>query len=181
MTDNSRANTLGWEPGQTALYSAESGTAEQKRALESGRGVLPELAEATPTQRSIWKHPAFLISIITTALALIAVAVLFILGVLSPANTPVSNLKLNAGDTNAQLSWTGGDEPYSLYVINGQGEALDLSAQIRGGTEAWIPVALGLYDADSCFVVRPAAVTAQPSLVAQTLADQGGQSVCLSR
>ncbi|MGO2660672.1 hypothetical protein [Mycetocola reblochoni] len=181
MADDNRAETLGWEQGQTALYSSETGTAGQKRPLESGRGVLPELAEAQPTQRSMWRHPAFLISIITTGLALVAVVVIFVVGILRPSSTPVTDLSLSGGDTNVRLSWSGGDEPYSAYVIDGRGDAVDVSARIRGGSELWLPVALGLYDDDSCFVVRPAAVTAQPSLVAQTLADQGGQSVCMER
>lgn len=181
MTESSRSDTLGWEQGQTALYSSESGGADSKRPLESGRAVLPELAEAAPSKRSMWRHPAFLISIITTGIALIAVAVLFLIGVFRPAHTPVSELALSGGDSNVHLRWSGGDEPYSLYVVNGQGDAVDLSAQIRSGNEAWLPSALGWYDQDSCFIVRPAGVTAQPSLVAQTLADQGGQSVCMSR
>ena len=66
----------------------------------------------------------------------------------------------------------------ALYVVDGS-EAQDLTQLVRG-EQAWVPVALGLFGEDSCFVVRPATVEEPVTLTADGLAEQGGASACVA-
>lgn len=175
---------LGTAPGQPSLrspsLSAPADAPPRKRELMSGAAVLPELAEAPVAERKWWKHPAFIVSIITTFLALVAAIVLLIVGIVTDDTARVSGLGLDLGTGNAQLSWDGPDVPYSLYAVAGSGDVTDLSQPFVKGREAWLPVGLGQFDEETCFVVRPASITDDVSLSADTLASQGAQSACVA-
>lgn len=170
---------LGRAPGHPSLYSSTLPASPVKRELMSGAAVLPELVDAPVAERKLWKHPAFIVSIITTFLAIVTVVVLMLVGVFSGGDPRVSSLELDVGDGNAQLSWSGPNVPYALYAVDGSDEMVDLSQRVRG-REAWIPVALGLFDRETCFIVRAASVTEQVSLRADDLDAQGAQSTCVA-
>ncbi|TFV83940.1 hypothetical protein E4V99_02335 [Microbacterium sp. dk485] len=168
---------IGWDAGRSSL----SATAGEIRPLETAADVLPELEEAQITPRPMWKHPAFLVSAITTLLALIALAVFLVLGLLNP-RPAATGLTLDAGDDNVHVSWSGPDVAYQVIVVGGPGgDELDVS-QLVTGTEAWIPTGMGFIDDRSCVVVRPAEgnETAEVALDAATVADQGGASACVA-
>lgn len=150
------------------------------RPLEISGEVLPELAEKPEKVRSLWLHPAMLVSIATTLVALVVLAVLLVLGVFAPSSA-ANGLTLTVGDDNVRATWSGPDVPYQVVVVGGpSGEEVDVS-QLVAGTEAWIPRAMGLIDERSCVVVRPASTSAEPvSLDAAALASQGGASACLA-
>ena len=173
---------LGWDAGQPALYETWGlPAAYPKRPLSSGHDALPELAEEQVVARRMWRHPAFIVSILTTLLALIAGAVLTVLGVLAEGVPTVSDLQITAGEGNVHLQWSGPDTPYSLFVVQpGGDEAVDISQLVRG-REAWIPLYADLIDDNSCFVVRAAEVTATTiDTDADTLKDQGASSTCVN-
>ena len=173
---------LGWDAGQPALYETWGvPAAYPKRPLSSGNDALPELAEEKVVPRRMWRHPAFIVSIVTTLLALIAGGVLMVLGFLSDGVPTVTDLEISAGEGNVHLSWDGPDTPYSLYVVQpGSDEAVDISQLVRG-REAWIPLYADLIDDNSCFVVR-AADTASSTIDtdAATLEEQGAMSTCVN-
>ena len=167
---------LGGEPDRVSLATEPRSI----RPLESAPDVLPELEQAPETARPVWKHPAFLVSAITTLLALIALAVFIVLGILSPRAEAYA-LTLTVTPDNVQASWSGPDVPYQLIVLGGpRGEEVDMS-QLVEGTAAWIPSA-GFVDADSCIVVRPAAGNEQApvALDADTVSAQAGSSACVA-
>jgi hypothetical protein len=171
------AARIGWDAARPSL-SAAGGSI---RRLETAEDVLPELEEAQVAARPMWKHPAFLVSAGTTLLALIALAVFVVLGMLNP-RPEASGLTLTTGDDNVRVSWSGPDVAYQVVVVGGPGgETLDVS-QLVTGTEAWIPVGAGLIDDRSCVVVRPAAGNeeAPVGLDAATVSSQGGASACVS-
>lgn len=173
---------LGWDAGQPAIYETWGvPAAYPKRPLSSGNDSLPELAEENVTPRRMWRHPAFLVSIITTLLALIAGGVLMVMGALSDGVPTVNDLDITAGEGNVHLTWSGPDTPYSLFVIQpGSDEAVDISQLVRG-REAWIPLYADLIDDNSCFVVRAAEITATTiDTDAETLEDQGAMSTCVN-
>lgn len=174
-----RRMELGGSPGHPSLFAANLPATPVKRELMSGAAVLPELVDAPVAERKLWRHPAFIVSIITTFLAIVTMVVLLLVGVFSDGDPRVSGLDLEVGDGNAQLSWSGQDVPYALYAVDGSDEMVDLSQRVVG-REAWIPVALGLFDHETCFIVRAAVVTEQVSLRADDLDAQGAQSVCVA-
>jgi hypothetical protein len=168
---------IGWDAGRASL----SATAGEIRRLETAADVLPELEEAQVKPRSMWRHPAFLLSAITTLLGLVALVVFVILGLLNP-RAAATGLTLTAGDDNVRVSWSGPDVAYQVIVVGGPaGDALDMS-QVVTGTEAWIPVGMGFIDERSCVLVRPAAgnETAPVALDAATVSAQGGASACVA-
>lgn len=170
---------LGRSPGQPSLYSGTLPATPVKRELMSGAAVLPELVDAPIVQRKLWRHPAFIVSIVTTFLAMVTMVVLLLVGVFSGGAPEVEGLDLEVGSGNAQLSWDGPDVPYALYAVDGSDEMVDLSQRVRG-REAWIPVGLGLFDHETCFIVRATSVTDQVSLQADDLDAQGAQSACVA-
>ncbi len=144
-------------------------------------GVLPELAEVEQKPRSLWRHPAFVVSMALTTLAIIATAVLLIVNIVGGQAPPVESAEIEAGGGNLHLTWTGASD-VDLYAVTG-GETLDLSQLIRGGAEAWVPAGLGFYDDSTCFVIRPsveAEAETPVSLTADALAEQGAASVCVA-
>lgn len=170
------SKVLGGEPDRVSLATEP----RQIRPLESAPDVLPELEQAPESVRPVWKHPAFLVSAITTLLALIALAVFIVLGILNP-RAEASALTLTPTGDNVQASWSGPDVPYQLIVVGGpRGEEVDLS-QLVEGTTAWIPTA-GFIDDNSCVVVRPATgnETSPVALDASTVSSQGGSSACVA-
>ncbi len=169
---------LGWAPGQAPIAptDAPGGT---KRAVAASATVIPELGEAEVKPRPLWRHPAMLVSMILTFIALVVAGVLIVLSIVNGGAARVTGLELELGEGNAHLTWSAPDTEVDLYVVTG-GDALDLSQRVRG-EEAWLPVALGLFGDDSCFVVRPAERSGDPiSLVAEDLEAQGAQSACVA-
>lgn len=180
MSDSLRPQTtaaktmLGSAPGQTRLD-----TAVDARPLGTTGSVLPELAEAPVRQRKWWLHPAFIVSMSLTVLALLGAAAWFIVSALTDDSVRVSGVTVSDDAGNAHVDWSGPDAAYELFAVHGDGEIVDLSQLVRG-TEAWIPAAAGLYDDDTCFVVRPASISDDVSLDASTLDGQRGQSTCVA-
>ena len=165
---------LGDEPGVASLTGVAPG---RRRPLVTGASVLPELVDVPGRPRRLWRHPAFVVSAVLTLLALVAAAVLLVLSLTGDGPARVTGLELGVDQGNAVLSWTG-DEDAALYVVDGS-EAQDLTQLVRG-EQAWVPVALGLFGEDSCFVVRPATVEEPVTLTADGLAEQGGASACVA-
>ncbi|HEY6799483.1 MAG TPA: hypothetical protein VI121_02485 [Agromyces sp.] len=165
--------TLGSAPGQTRLDAASA-----VRPLGTTGSVLPELAEAPQRERKWWLHPAFIVSVSLTVLALLGAAAWFIVAALTDESVRVSNLSVSDDAGNAHLDWDGPDAAYALFAVHGDGETVDLGHLVRG-TEAWIPAAAVLYDHDTCFVVRPASISDEVSLDAAALSGQRGQSTCV--
>lgn len=164
---------VGIEPGRTPLGGGAH------RALGTSDSVLPELADAPARQRRWWLHPAFLVSMILTVLALVGAGVWVVLSALNDDSVKVSSLSLEIGGGNAHLSWTGPDAAYALYSVGADGTVVDLTQSVVG-TDAWIGTAMGLFDEQTCFVVRPANVTDTVSLEAATLQAQRGAGVCVA-
>ena len=171
---------LGWDAGQPALYAGEApASAPVKRGLVSGATVLPEITEAPPSPRRLWKHPAFIVSMITTVLALGVGITLIVLSAVSGGPPRVSGLDVAAGSGSVSLSWGGPNTAYDVYVVGGDGEITDVSQLVRG-RDVWIPRSLGYVDDDSCFVVRARSVAGDVSLSADELDAQGAASVCVA-
>lgn len=173
---------LGWTPGQPQIYHEWGMPADfSKRRLASESSVLPELDESHVKRPSLWRHPAFIVSIIVTVLAVGAGVTLLIIGMLTGGVPRVSNLAITGGDGAVRLTWEGPDAPYSLYAVEPDGTATDLSQSIRGGTEAWIPLHLGYTTESTCFVVRAAELADdEVTLNAGTLEEQAGQQACVA-
>lgn len=167
--------SIGTSPGQPALRSTAGA-----RPLGTAGSVLPELAEAPASERKWWRHPAFMVSIGLTVLALAGAATWFIISAVNDDSVAVSGLTLQIEGGNAHLDWSGPDAAYSLYAVHGSGEVVDLTQFVHGGTEAWVYSAAGLYEDDTCFVVRPTSSTGDVALDAETLSAQRGQSACVT-
>lgn len=165
---------IGRGPGQPSL-----GGHAGSRALGSGSSVLPELAEAPERERPWWRHPAMLVSMITTVLALGAALAWWIISTVTDDSVRVDGLTLTIERGNAHLDWGGPDAAYALYSVDADGSATDLTQLVRG-TEAWVPSAVGLYDDATCFVVRPASIEAEVTLDAASLEGQRGGGVCVA-
>lgn len=188
MTDSIRAprpggqtasagTLVGRSPGQPEIGAGGVGA---KRVIVATESVIPELDESEAKPRPLWKRPAFLVSIGLTAAALIAAGVFLVLALLSDGPPRISSIELTVGEGNAHLVWGGTDEAVDVYVVNG-GEPSDLSQLVRGGSEIWLPVGIGEFDEDSCFVVRPrAAASGEVSLDAAVLDEQGARSACVA-
>ena len=167
--------TIGAAPGQTRLVSGGG-----IRPLGTTGSVLPELAEAPERERKWWLHPAFIVSVSLTVLALLAAAAWFVISALTDDSARVTGLTITEDAGNAHLDWSGPDADYSLYAVHGNGDVVDLTQLVLSDTEVWIPSAMGVYERDTCFVVRPTAVTGDVSLDAATLDGQRGQSACVA-
>jgi len=168
--------TLGWTEGQTRIDATSGG---DKRALVTSNSVLPELSEAQEKPRPLWRHPAFILSMALTVVAVVVSVVLIILSLTGGGSGTVSGLTVDSGEGNAHLTWSVDRGDVDLYVVTGD-EAMDLSQLVRG-SEAWVPSALALYDKTSCFVVRSTEHRSQPvTLDADSLAAQQASSACLS-
>lgn len=173
----SAGTLVGRSPGQPEIGVGGVGA---KRVIVASESVLPELDENEAKPRPLWKRPAFLVSIGLTAAALIAAGVFLVLALLGDGPPRVTSIELTVGEGNAHLVWGGTDEAVDVYVVNG-GEPSDLSQLVRGGSEIWLPVGIGEFDDDSCFVVRPrAAATGDVSLDAAVLDEQGARSACVA-
>jgi hypothetical protein len=171
---------LGWEPGQPALSAGAVGaTAPVKRGLVSGATVLPEITEAPPAPRKLWKHPAFIVSMITTLIAVGVAVTLIIMTALAEGPPRVTGLDITAGSGGVALSWNGPDVPYDVFVVSDGTDVLDVSQAVRG-RDIWMPRAFGYYDDASCFVVRAASIDGDVSLAAESLDEQGAASVCMT-
>jgi hypothetical protein len=172
---------LGWDSGQPALYETWGVPSPYpKRALSSGNDGLPELAEDKVVARRMWRHPAFIVSIATTLLAVGTAVVMLLGGAFSSGVPAVTDLAITGGEGNVHLTWAGPDSAYSLYVIQaGSDEATDVSQLVRG-TEAWVPLYADLIDSNSCFVVRSVEVTSTTiDTDAATLEEQGAATICV--
>lgn len=169
----SARDVLGAAPGQPYLTAQGPGV-----ALTPGGNAIPELDAAADKPRSLWRHPAFLVSMILTVLALIAAAVLIVLSLLGGGRDSVTDAAIEVSGGNVHLTWSS-DAPVDLFVVTG-GDVLDVSQLMVGDDEAWVLSALGLYESTSCFVIRPTAVgDDEVVLDADALADQGAASACV--
>ncbi len=172
---------LGWTPGQPILYHTWGvPSPTPKTVIASRSNALPELTLEDDEKRGIWRQPAFLVSIILTFLAAIAFGVIFVINATSSDKVVVTDLKMQSGTGNIVLTWSGPNVPYSLYVVDGSAVPTDLSDLVTG-REAWIPRSANLYTESSCFVVRAANLSPDKPVTTQadTLEDQGGQTICL--
>lgn len=181
MTDriaapNARSSqtVIGLSTGQPALHARVGA-----RTLGSGASVLPELSEAPARERPWWRHPAFLVSTILTLLALIGAAVWFIISAVTDDSVRVGGLSISIEGGNAHLDWSGPDAAYTLYAVDADGSATDLTQLVRG-TEAWLPAAGPYYDDTTCFVVRPAGRTGDVTLDPAALESQRGAASCIA-
>jgi hypothetical protein len=171
---------LGWDAGQPTLAAAGAGTiATTKRGLVSGVTVLPEITEAPVAPRRLWRHPAFIVSMITTVIAIGVAVTLIVMAALAGGPPRVTGLDIAVGSGSVALSWNGPNVGYDLYVVGSGGEVADVSQIVRG-RDAWIPRAFGYVDDDSCFVVRATGVDGEVSLAADVLEAQGAASVCMA-
>lgn len=165
---------VGRSPGQPAL-GARAGS----RSLGGGAAVLPELADAPARERRWWRHPAFIVSMILTVLALGAAIAWFVVATLTDDTVRVTGLQASVEGGNLHLDWNGPDAEYALYAVAADGTATDLTQLVRG-TEAWIPAALGYSDESTCYVVRPGGVDAEVVLDASDLESQRGAATCVA-
>lgn len=179
--ERSSGARLGWDPGQPTLYEQWGVPAPApKRSMGSDIGVLPELEQTETTRRPLWKHPAFIVSAVL-ALVAVAMAVVMIVHAVTAEGPPkVRDLAIESGSGNVHVSWSGPDVAWSVYVIEPGTKPVDVTAQARG-TELWLPTSGGLYDADSCFVVRATAANQGKAVPtdAGTRSSQGADQVCL--
>lgn len=162
-----RATSLGFDGTRAARPGA--GSAPDVRA--SGR-VLPELEPDAQKRRRLWRHPAFLVSMSTTVLALIAAIVLLLMGAFGNAGS-ITELGIERTSGNIRVHWVGTGEPVELFAVGGpSGDVVDLSQRVTGD-EAWIPLGALLVDDSTCIVVRPADPDAgKPTPVADPTAEQ---------
>ncbi|MFT4220241.1 MAG: hypothetical protein QM611_06960 [Microbacterium sp.] len=168
---------IGWDAARPSLESAPGAL----RPMETFGEVLPELEEAPAARRPLWRHPAFLVSIGTTLLAIVAAVVFLLLGGGSQ-RAVASDLQLEVTENAVRVTWSGPDAPYQVVVVGGPaGAEVDVSQTVTG-TEAWLPRAAGLVDDRSCIVVRPADGNekAPVSLERATLDEQGAVAGCVS-
>lgn len=174
MSDSGASHVaLGVEPGRVPLAAAGS------RELGTEAGVLPEIAEAPARQRRWWLHPAFVLSLVMTVLALAGAAAWWIVSAANDDAVRVSGLTIAVEQGNVALHWEGPDAPYALYEVGADGDAVDLTALVRG-TSAWVFSAAGLFDRGSCFVVRPASRTEEVTLDAAALQAQNSAAACVA-
>ena len=166
---------LGTDPGQTRLRSPSP-----KPPLGRGGSPLPALSARQQKARGWWTHPAFIVSGILTFLSIAGMAVWMIVSALTAAEVVVTGLTVTVADDVAHVDWEGPKAVYSLYAISGDGAIDDLSTWVRGGTDAWLPMSAGLWDPETCFVVREAGKDAEITLGVGELAAQGAQSTCIA-
>ncbi|WP_345751889.1 hypothetical protein [Microbacterium rhizophilus] len=166
---------LGVEPGQPALRSVVP-----KPPLGRGGWPLPTLSAREQRPRRWWAHPAFIVSAVLTFLSMAGMAAWMIVAAVTATDVVVSSLAVTEAGGALHLDWEGPDASYSLYALHGDGQVVDVSTAIRGGTDAWLPSAAGLYDPETCFVVREAGLEAEVTLNAADLEAQGGRSACVA-
>lgn len=151
--------------------------------LESPRRVLPEVEEAQSAGRRWFRHPAFIVSIVTTVVAVVAMVVLLVLDPFGDddAAAAVDGLTIATGEGSVTLEWSGAQDGAALYAYDPGDEAPADLSQLVHGRSAWIPLSAGLYTPRTCFVVMP--LDAQPAAVpttAKAAADAGGSMICVS-
>jgi hypothetical protein len=151
-----------------------------KKPLASGTEIFPDINADTAQTVKLWKRPAFLVSIGTTALALIAVGVLLITQLTSAQPPTAADVKLASGEVNITVTWNGPNVPYNLILVKADNSAADLTHLIRG-RQAFIPKASNLASAGSCLIVRPASIPLNTSVGTdeETLDKQGAAKACL--
>ncbi|WP_084038671.1 hypothetical protein [Demequina sp. NBRC 110053] len=151
--------------------------------LESPRRVLPEVEEAQSASRRWFRHPAFVVSVVTTVLAIIAMVVLLVLDPFGDddAALAVQDLTIATEEGSVTLAWSGAAGGAALYAYDpGDDTPADLS-QLVQGEAAWIPLSAGLYTPRTCFVVVPVGEEAAPvPETAQAAAEAGGSMICVS-
>ena len=106
--------TIGAAPGQTRLLSGGG-----IRPLGTTGSVLPELAEAPERERKWWLHPAFIVSVCLTVLALLGAAAWFTISALTDDSARVTGLTVSEDGGNAHLDWSGPDADYSVFAVHG--------------------------------------------------------------
>ncbi len=124
---------IGWSADRTSLAATSRAAI---RPLETSSDVLPELVEAPEKARPLWRHPASIVSMITTFVALLALGAFIVFGLLNPG-AAASGLALEVGDDNVRATWSGPDTPYQLVVVGGPGgDELDISQLVTGTAAA---------------------------------------------
>lgn len=174
FTDAAR---IGFEQQRPSLNS----TPGPMRDLQRYGDVLPELEELEEQQRSLWRHPAMLVSVGLTLAAIITMIVLLLLGVFGTAAKATGG-ELTQNNNQVRFAWGGPDVPYQVIVVGGpQGNELDVS-QLVVGQEVWLPLSARLIDENSCIIVRPAEGNEESPVTmnAPDLEGQGGISSCLT-
>ncbi|WP_167050781.1 hypothetical protein [Salinibacterium sp. ZJ77] len=185
------------EPGGAALLGFDGSRAARPAAgsapdLRATGQVLPELEPEAEKRRRLWRHPAFIVSMATTLIALIAAVVLLVMGAFG-GQSAITQMGIDRTSGNVRVHWVGTGEPVELYAIGGpSAEVLDLTQTVTGD-EAWIPLGALVIDDSTCLVVRPAAAdAAEPTADgkpaprvevtndAGALAEQRGASVCVA-
>jgi len=106
----------------------------------------------------MWKHPAFIVSVALTLVAMAAMVVLLVFNPWGSQGPAVEGLRISSDSGAVSLEWAGAVEGAEVYAIDpGSDEPVDLSQLVRGQA-VWIPAASGLYTDRTCFVVRPLTV-----------------------
>ncbi|WP_404443644.1 hypothetical protein LG315_10135 [Microbacterium marinum] len=164
----------------TDAPAVPSGSGPLRPLRRYGDG-LPELEDAPQRRRPLWRHPASLVSMGTTLVAVIVAVVLLLTGFFTPRGA-ASALALEPADNAVRVSWQGPDTPYQLIVVGGPaGDEIDVS-QLVTGREAWIPRAAGLIDDTSCVLVRPVEDNEDVPVVVDRVGveAQGGAIACVA-
>lgn len=169
---------LGRSPGQPRLHASG-----ESPKLGRGKEVLPALEKVADAPRPMWRHPAFLVSMILALLALIAAAIFAVAAIFGGGGAGrVSGASIDLASGNVHLSWQA-EGAVELYVVTGD-QVLDVTQFVIAEDEAWIPAGLGLYRRSSCFVIRPASqepeLREEVLLDSRSLAEQHAASVCVS-
>jgi hypothetical protein len=151
-----------------------------KNPLASGIEIFPDINADTAQTVKLWKRPAFLVSMGTTVLALIAAGVLLITQLTSAQPPSAADLKLASGEVNITVTWNGPNVPYNLILVRADNSVADLTHLIRG-RQAFVPKASDLVTAGSCLIVRPASVPLNTGISTdeETLDKQGAAKACI--
>jgi hypothetical protein len=179
-TPSATVGRLGWEPGQPVLYEEWGARATApKRDFASDSSPLPSPGDESLKKRPLWRHPAFIVSMITTVLAIGTGVTMLLMGAFSDGPPTVSSAKASLGSGNLHLTWNGPDVPYDLFIVDPGSKPTDIS-QLVHGDEAWIPNSFGYYTDSSCFVIRAQSQSGAISTDPGDLEEQGAKSVCVT-
>lgn len=120
--------------------------------LAHPRVLVPELEEP-PAPKKLTRQPAFIVSVSLAAAALVAVGVIVLMQTVFAPPATVEKLAIEDVGGSYHVTWDGPNVPYAAIRLTDTAEPADISAQIRGGRELWLPKAGGIVPADSCFVI----------------------------
>ncbi|UCR89976.1 hypothetical protein [Mycetocola spongiae] len=152
-----------------------------RAALARERDVLPELAEP-PAPRKLTRQPAFIVSVALAAAAVITVILVFLLRTVFAPPAQVEGLSIADVGGSYHVTWQGPNVPYAAVRVTASTPPVDVSSQIKGGRELWLPKTGGIVPADSCFIVVELSRLEElkPGGSAAELAAVGAQKTCVS-